>query len=82
MHMMQTVVTDMRGVCQSVMRLNSASLCGGQSVQSLPNYFGILLDNATHAVASSVTTSTLHCRGAGFDPGPRRILYVCETAAP
>jgi len=37
MHEMQTIVTDMRGVCQSiclsVTRLNSASQCGGHSVQ-------------------------------------------------
>jgi len=44
---MHTIVTDLRHVCQSVClsvtRLNSASLCGGHSVQPLPNYFGLLL---------------------------------------
>jgi len=43
---MQTIVTDVRcvylSVCQSVTRLNSASLCGGHSVQYLPNHFGVL----------------------------------------
>jgi len=33
MHEMQTVVTDVHGVC----------LCGGHSVQPLPNYFGHVL---------------------------------------
>jgi len=44
MHAMQTVVTDVCGVCHSVMRaLNLATLRGGHSVQPLPNHFGLLL---------------------------------------
>jgi len=39
MHEMQTIVTDVCNVSQSVTRLNSASLCGGHSVQPLPNHF-------------------------------------------
>jgi len=46
MHQMQTIVTDVCGVCPSVRLhvnpLNSASLCEGHSVQSLPNHFGLL----------------------------------------
>jgi len=42
MHKMQTVVIDVRGVCLFVTRLNSASLCGGHSMQPLQNHFGFL----------------------------------------
>jgi len=49
MHEMQTVVTDVRGVCQSVSlsvtRLNSAAravVTQDHSMQPLPNYFGLL----------------------------------------
>jgi len=49
MHEMQTVVTDVSGVCPSVClsrgRLNSASLCGGHPVQTLPNHFGFLFNS-------------------------------------
>jgi len=37
MHEMQTIVTDVCGVCQSV-----GMSCVGQSVQPLPKYFGLL----------------------------------------
>jgi len=40
MHEMQTVVTDVRGICPSVCHV--AQLCGA-FVQPLPNYFGLLL---------------------------------------
>jgi len=52
MHEMQTIVTDVRGVCQSVCpsvslsvchSANSASLCGGHSVQLLSSDLGLLL---------------------------------------
>jgi len=39
---MQTIVTDVRGVRQSV--CHAASLCVGHSVQSLSNHFGLLFD--------------------------------------
>jgi len=42
MHEMQTIVTNVCGVCLSVTRLNSASLFGGHLVQPLPNHFGFL----------------------------------------
>jgi len=49
MHEMQTIVTDVHGVCLSVSlsvchaaSLLSASLCGGHLVQPLPNHFGFL----------------------------------------
>jgi len=41
MHEMQTIVTDDRSVCQSV--CHAALLCGGHSVQPLPNDFGLLV---------------------------------------
>jgi len=53
MHKMQTIVTDDFSVCQSVSPSVSlpvchaaqqlASLCGGHSVQPVPNHFGLLL---------------------------------------
>jgi len=49
MHEMQTIVTNVYGVCQSVClsvtRLNSASLCGNHSVQPLTNHFGLFSDS-------------------------------------
>jgi len=42
MHEMKTIVTDVCSVCLSVcLSTISASLCGSQSVQPLPNYFVI-----------------------------------------
>jgi len=47
MHEMQTIVIDVccvsLSVCPSRGSVNSASLCGGHTVQPLPNYFGLLL---------------------------------------
>jgi len=45
MHEMQTILIPMCAVSVSlsVTRLKSASLCGGHSVQPLPNHFGLLL---------------------------------------
>jgi len=57
MHKMQTIVTDVCSVCQSVTNalndLVAASLqarvvCGGHSVQPLTNYFGLLLSFLLH----------------------------------
>jgi len=53
MHEMQTIVTDVRGVCQtssvslSVTWLNSRRV-RGHSVQLLPNHFGLLFANFFH----------------------------------
>jgi len=58
MHEMQPVVTDDRGVCQFV--CDTASLCGGHSVQPLPNDFGLLLYSAKDLnVSVSVTGMNL-----------------------
>jgi len=50
MHDMQTIVTDLRGVCRSVspslyvcLSRGLALQCWGHSVQPLPNHFGLLL---------------------------------------
>jgi len=43
MHEMWTIVTDVRGVCLSVC-LSRGFLCRGHSMQPLPNYFGLLLE--------------------------------------
>jgi len=57
MHEMQTIVTDVLSVCQFVRQsvchggsTSSASLCGGHSVQPLPNYFGLLVSSLFFAV--------------------------------
>jgi len=48
MHEMQSILTDDCGVCQSVclsvswQHGGASSVCGGYSVQPLPNYFGLL----------------------------------------
>jgi len=50
MHEMQTIVTVVRGVCQSVrptVCLSRGSTVCGAFVQPLPNYFGLLLYFAT-----------------------------------
>jgi len=46
MHEVQTLLLPMMcavSVSLSVMRLDSASMCGGLSVKTLPNHFGLLL---------------------------------------
>jgi len=42
MHEMQTIVSDVRGVCPSVCLSRDSTVCGA-FVQPLPNYFGLLL---------------------------------------
>jgi len=42
----------------SVMWLNSASMCGGHSVQHLPNHFGLLLTGLQR------NAPTAHCQTA------------------
>jgi len=46
MHEMQTIVTDVRGVCLSVSLSRGSTVCGAL-VQPLPNYFGLLLNSET-----------------------------------
>jgi len=45
MHDLQTIVTDVHSVCQSVCHggsTSSVSICEGLLVQPLPNHFGLL----------------------------------------
>jgi len=71
MHEMQTIVTDVRGVCPSVClsRGGACSVCGGHSVQALPNCFGILL----YLVQNRRVGSRWHM---GI-PNSRPVFYLC-----
>jgi len=61
MHEMQTIVTDVRGVCLPVCHAaNSASLCGGHSVQPLPNHYSLLFFWAHPVQASTTVFRSLH----------------------
>jgi len=46
MHEMQTIVTDVCGVCPSVCLSRGSTVCGA-FVQPLPNYFGLLFQTQT-----------------------------------
>jgi len=72
MHEMQTIVTDVHGVCLSVCLprmhritphgeagLRLCSTVRGHSVQSLPNHFGLLLGYYIHRFRSTAAYGSL-----------------------
>jgi len=97
LHEMQTIVTDVRGVCQSVRQpvshggsTSSASLCGGHSVQPLPNYFGllfklpnksltVLMRKARYLQFDKRRESRKHFAGNLLDTIQRQISATCCT---
>jgi len=89
MHEMQTILTDDRGVCQSV-RLSRGGACSvpaaqrGNSVQALPNNFGLLFNLSATAEAIGslnlvriLSTKSTICKWKTMSGGPNLSHVTC-----